>query len=237
LTNPAHRSAFLAQLFDHRVAAADLVGSIGPELLYPAEAACCDGFAAKRIADFAAGRLCARRALDDLGIADFPLVVKADRTPRWPPGVVGSISHTRNYCCAVATDRTDVLSVGIDAEVITEIEPELSRLIFTHDEADYLASLADGERRLASTVIFSAKEAFYKSQFHRTRRWLDFHDASLELTMTDRQSGRFVVHASYADLGLGDRVRTPLHGRFGLIGEVVVTAVAIDSPPAQSTSA
>src|SRR3569623_1114660 len=64
-----------------------------PQPIHPDEAQQVAGAVAKRRVEFAAGRACARRALTRLGIRDFVLKNGAARAPRWPRGVVGSISH------------------------------------------------------------------------------------------------------------------------------------------------
>ena len=224
--NPARASLLVARLFASHVAAAELRGVADASLLYPGEATFCSAFAPKRCADFTAGRLCARRALAELGIVDFPLAINPDRSPRWPPGIVGSISHTGGYGCAVAAHAADVGGIGVDAEIVGRVTPELDRLIFTSREAAFLATLSDAERARAATIIFSAKEAFYKCQFPLTRRWLDFREASLELTTSDLRSGTFVVDTAYELLGLS-AVPLPLRGRFCIDGDIAVTGVAL----------
>ncbi|MFC1475832.1 hypothetical protein ACFLQW_02380 [Candidatus Zixiibacteriota bacterium] len=52
------------------------------------------------------GRLCTRKALAQLEIVNFPILVRSDRTPIWPAGIVGNISHGDDYCgVAVARQR------------------------------------------------------------------------------------------------------------------------------------
>jgi 4'-phosphopantetheinyl transferase EntD len=233
--NPAQPSALIAALFDNRVVGTELRAEVDAQYLEPNEAAFCRGFAPKRIADFAAGRLCARLALETLGLTGFVIGVNSDRSPCWPAGVVGSISHTHGYACAVAAFETGVLGLGIDAEIVGRVEPQLDRLIFTPPESEYLARLQPTERARAATVIFSAKEAFYKCQYPRTRRWLDFTDASLELSTVDARSGTFVVHTAYDVLALGADVRTPVRGRFAIADEIAITAAALDQADTSSS--
>src|SRR5208282_5779110 len=66
--------------------------------LLPEEAAYLGRSVPKRAQEFAAGRVCARRALAELGVVDFPLRVGEDREPLWPEGTVGSITHTTGFC-------------------------------------------------------------------------------------------------------------------------------------------
>ncbi len=45
-----------------------------------------------------------------------------DRSPRWPAGFVGSISHSRNWVVAAAARGEDYASIGIDSEPIASAE-------------------------------------------------------------------------------------------------------------------
>src|SRR5271165_6795043 len=73
---------------------------------------------ADRVREFESGRAYAKRALAMLGIDDVDLPIGPDRSPVWPIGVVGSISHVRcgryGMYAAAAVARTEVaLAVGI----------------------------------------------------------------------------------------------------------------------------
>jgi 4'-phosphopantetheinyl transferase EntD len=238
LTNPARPSALVAGLFDPGVAAAELREDADSSLLYPAEAIFCAGFAHKRRADFTAGRLCARRALAALGIVDFAIAVNLDRSPRWPPGIVGSISHTGGYCCAVAANAPAFGSIGIDVEIVGRVTAALDSLVFTHRESAFLSALAGTARARAATVIFSGKEAFYKCQHVVTHQWLDFQDVSLEITTPDMLGGTFRVDTAYARLALGPGIELPLTGRFRIERDLAVTAIALrhETDPATGVS-
>src|SRR5262245_62949338 len=52
----------------------------------------------KRRNEFAVGRSLARELLGELGFPDFPLLPGADRAPRWPLGIAGSIAHDSRQC-------------------------------------------------------------------------------------------------------------------------------------------
>jgi len=238
LTNPARTAPRLAQLFSPGVAAAELRADGDAALLHPDESTGTIGFAPKRVAEFAAGRLCARRALADLGIFDFPIAIGPDRSPRWPPGICGSISHTQGYCCAVAAPRHVVTGIGIDVEIIGRVDSELDALIFTRAEAEFLASLERHARTCAATVIFSAKEAFYKCQYPITQRWLDFTAVTIELVparvsgSTQRSAagddgGSFLIGAAAGRPQLDDRFEQKPRGRFRVEAGVVATGITV----------
>jgi 4'-phosphopantetheinyl transferase EntD len=226
--NPARPSALLTRIFGTHVRTAELRETADPGLLYAAEREFCAGFAPKRIAEFAAGRLCARRALEDLGVTNAPIAVNADRSPRWPPGIVGSISHTSNYGCAVVAHASDLTSIGVDVEIVGRVTAELDTLVFTARERGFLAALPTAERARAATVIFSAKEAFYKCQYAITQQWLDFQDVSLELATSDLVSGAFSAEVAgrVARTGTAD---FPQRGRFRIDGDIALTGITLPS--------
>jgi 4'-phosphopantetheinyl transferase EntD len=61
-------------------------------------------------------RTCARQAMAALGIAPAPIVPGDRGSPRWPAGVLGSMTHCAGYrACAVAY-AADVLAIGIDTK-------------------------------------------------------------------------------------------------------------------------
>ena len=73
--------------------------------LLPPEAQAIDHAVPKRRREFTAGRTAARRACARLGVWAGALPVAADRTPVWPEGVVGSISHSDLSCAVLAGRR------------------------------------------------------------------------------------------------------------------------------------
>jgi 4'-phosphopantetheinyl transferase EntD len=178
--NPATLALDIAGLYPGGVAAAQLRGAGDPALLYPEESVSIARAVQKRVQEFAAGRLCARRALAEIGITGFPLRAGRDRAPQWPEAAVGSITHTAGYCAAVAAERRRYLALGLDAELVCDLKPELWPRICVKAETEWLESVPAGARRAAASVIFSAKEAFYKCQYHLTRERLSFGDLCVQ---------------------------------------------------------
>ena len=153
-------------------------GGRDPRLLLPAEAAHLGPVVPKRAQEFAAGRLCARQALAEFGKSAFPLEVAADRQPVWPDLLLGSITHTAGYCAAAVAERGHVAALGLDSEVIGDVRAEIWPKICVPMEAAWIESLSGSERAAAVTLIFSAKEAFYKCQFPLVGERLHFHDVA-----------------------------------------------------------
>ncbi|MBG6102165.1 4'-phosphopantetheinyl transferase EntD [Micromonospora vinacea] len=205
------------------------VAVAGPEdwtgELLPAEQACLGERAVQtRRRDFAAGRICARRALHDLGLPMTAVPAAADRAPVWPAGVVGSITHTAGYCAAAAAHTTDIRSVGMDAEQHREVNPGVRRLVLLPEEEAACARLPGGT--YWPVVLFSAKETVYKVWYPVVRSWLDFHDARLDI---DPDAGTFTARIAPArvDAARDHDAPASITGRFVIADGLVRTAAAL----------
>jgi 4'-phosphopantetheinyl transferase EntD len=219
------RSAALAALFPPGVVAFERREPGDLADLLPSEAACCAGFAPKRAAEFAAGRACAHAALAALGRYDVAVVARGDRSPDWPPGIVGSISHTSGFCAAVAAPGAAFAGIGIDVEIVGRIAPELWDQVFVEHERERFSALPEPARARAASIAFCAKEAFYKCQYAVTAAWVDFQDADVDIEAADDDAGRFVIRAVGSNPAA--RMTLPLSGRFRIEAGLVAAGVAI----------
>ena len=215
------RSSTIAALFAEPVAAFATRGPVDPRALAPEEAAHVARAAPKRVAEFAAGRACARRALAELGVPEFTLLVGPDREPLWPPDVVGSITHAAGFCGVVAARIGTVRSLGLDAERRDAVHQRLWRQIATAEELGWLESLAPDRAVDMATLIFSAKESFYKCQFPLTREWVAFGDVSVSI-----HQGAFEV-LPRRTLALAAIAPGPWGGRFALTESFVLTGCTL----------
>jgi len=207
---------------------ASFVGDDVPRLaddeIHPEELAHVRHAVATRRAEFATARLCVKRGFAAMGVAPTPLLPAADGSPKWPDGVVGSITHTRDYCAVVLGREPPLRALGVDVETVRALESGVVELILTARERAWLYS---SERRSARSLeeetllFFSAKEAFYKCQYPLTRRMLDFKDVELDLPPQD---GRFFVTVQKRDW---PRVVARLGGRFAFVGGRVLCGVEL----------
>ncbi len=150
--------------------------------------------AVKRKAEFIAGRYCAAKCLEQLGINTLVVEMNADRSPQWPAGVCGSISHSRGVAMAVATCSQEVRGIGIDIEneLSVDTAKRISSQILNADELalyqQVYAKSLDFERFM--TMVFSAKESIYKALYPRVQRFFGFDAVSLvSLEKNDGDSG------------------------------------------------
>ena len=174
-----------------------------------------------------AGQICAEMAISMLGVDDAfwrKAVIKRGNAgePIWPAGIVGSITHTRDFACAVAASAAAYAGIGIDSE---------RRIDETSCEGIAAACLTPGERKrflhgpmstqcITATAIFCMKEAFYKAAYPRVRRYIEFDE--LEITGLDPSSG----YASARTSALG-RESECICGRFVVSGDHVHACIAL----------
>jgi enterobactin synthetase component D len=135
---------------------------------------------AKRKAEFLAGRLCATMALKSHGQTASSIPMNTDRSPLWPTGFVGSISHAGGQAAAVVARATQYALLGLDLELV--IPPDqiasIGSLVLKPTERILQPPHLDLQTFL--TLAFSAKEALYKAIYPRIGRVLEFHDVLLK---------------------------------------------------------
>jgi len=159
----------IAEILPAAAVAAESFGPPGDRQLHPAEAAVIATAGPARRFEFAAGRAVARAALARLGAPAGPVLPGRAGEPRWPDGVVGSITHCAGYrACAVALAR-DLAAIGIDAERCLPLPAGLLAAVAGDAERAWLADLrATGTGAPWDRVLFSAKESVYKAWYSRT---------------------------------------------------------------------
>jgi 4'-phosphopantetheinyl transferase EntD len=188
-----------------------------------AEAAAVRAAPARRRNEFVTGRVYARRAMHDLAGVPLALPMNADRTPAWPPGITGSITHSRDHCAVAVARQRDLLAIGIDVEEVGAVDRGLATELCTREELRAnLEPLEPAARLGAAAVIFSAKEAFFKCQFTLTRAWLEFRDVRMRL---DHAAGAFTISLRSACGPLG--AAGPFRGSYAIRPGLVATAICI----------
>ena len=80
--------------------------------VYPEEIAAVSNAVPKRVSEFTAGRVAARLALKQLGAPAMSVPMAPDRSPIWPPGLTGSITHTHSACLAAVAWEREVRMLG-----------------------------------------------------------------------------------------------------------------------------
>lgn len=224
LAQPAPR---IAAMFPKGVAAFEAQGPCTTDLLFNTELSSIAHAVESRVNEFVLGRVCARAALAELGLPPTPIPTDKNRAPVWPTGFTGSISHTNGYCVAVVgkvkqvNQKTGITAIGLDIEKIGQVLPEIWPSVMVENEISLLKSLEAKNREVFSTVIFSAKEAFYKAQYQLTQDWVDFCDATIDL-FTDS----FTVNLRNTELPIAGQALS-FKGRYMISKNQVITAFSI----------
>jgi len=152
-----------------------------------------DKAAINRQEEFIAGRACVALGLRELG-SDGQIIKRAeDRSPLWPSGYIGSITHTKDLALASVYKDDLFKSVGIDCEVLIDQErfDNIKKLI-TRDEDLVLLKGEDPTRlKMVQTLLFSAKEALYKAINPLCGVFFGFQEAYLSAVNFD--DGSFVI--------------------------------------------
>jgi enterobactin synthetase component D len=136
----------------------------------------------KRQAEYLAGRLAARQALTPFGLGHVHIGTGTAREPLWPAGILGSISHNRHLAAAVAVDTAVHGAIGIDVESMVEahMQAALTSLAISPQEMAVLERACPTlPMEWLMTVVFSAKESFFKAAFPAVGRYFDFDAIAL----------------------------------------------------------
>jgi 4'-phosphopantetheinyl transferase EntD len=205
------------------VAAVESRDAAGSEDLLAAERAALGRASPKRLAEFAAGRRCARAALERIGATPIAVLRGADRQPCWPAGVVGSITHCAGYCAAAVAPATTIATLGIDAEVAGPISDGVLEHIALPEEARFIRRRA-GDGICWGRLLFSAKESTFKAWYPLARRWLDFDEARI---VFDPAAATFQATLLVEGPPHGNGRLEGFEGRFALRGGLVLTAIAL----------
>jgi 4'-phosphopantetheinyl transferase EntD len=196
-----------AQLFDEGVETAFMPVAKADEPLFSVELASIANACPSRVAEFRAGRQCARMALRNLGMDSVPIPSGPSREPRWPSGIVGSISHTDTCSVAAVARRSKGYSgIGIDVETPGELDEPLWDLVCTPRERASITGKTCSAAGLKAKAIFSIKESVFKCQFPVTGVWLEFTDIEVELS-SDRSRFEAFFLRDAGSLRWGDKVR------------------------------
>jgi enterobactin synthetase component D len=133
----------------------------------------------KRRYEFSAGRLCARNALQQIGIDNCTLTQGENGEPIWPDQITGSISHSNKWAAAAISTTKEIMAIGFDIETINRISSDILKRIITDTEKEQLEKKDKQKAQEYSALIFSAKEAIYKALSKLYNKTLRFKDVSI----------------------------------------------------------
>jgi 4'-phosphopantetheinyl transferase EntD len=223
----------LASIFPGDVAVAIATSEMYAQMPLDLEAGFIKTAGEKRRREFVAGRAAARCAISKLRHFGEAIPINPDRTPQWPDGFLGSISHCDRFCAAAVGTTDKFLGIGFDAETNVAIEQPVLKLIFAPQEVAHLAALPQDRGIAWEKTGFSAKEAFYKCHYPRTKQFLNFHDVGIRFEPAQQQAeGGFVITVREHKAGL--QADASYAGKFVVQGGIICTSIVLprDGAPA-----
>jgi 4'-phosphopantetheinyl transferase EntD len=133
-----------------------------------------------RRAEYLAGRLAASLAIAEGAFGTGQVGMNKDRSPAWPSGLAGSISHTLGNACSLVAHADRYPLIGIDIETIMDVKTanEVHPVIASCREMAELESSGLSYQE-SLTLLFSAKETLYKALYPTTKTFMHFSDAEL----------------------------------------------------------
>ncbi|PMQ03279.1 4'-phosphopantetheinyl transferase Npt [Dyella sp. AD56] len=166
--------------------------------------------APRRKEEFFHGRIAARYAVatnrrdDECATTLFgpysaePVIgIGPHREPLWPEGFIGSITHCLGVAAAIAVPEGPQRGVGIDIEHVVAKPDAIAALLHVVIDATELECLRAVTTawpfELLLTLVFSAKESFYKAAFAAVGRVFGFEAVRLHLIDAQREVLGFIV--------------------------------------------
>lgn len=147
-----------------------------------------EGMVNKRKASFLAGRVAARRALNVHNISNNKIPVGKNREPVWPNNTRGSISHSDglSIACVEQLHAPSSNHIGVDIQTVldkTEAKALMKTVLTRNDEMFIMAASKTTANEMSKlqlhTLIFSAKESFFKAAYPQLKRYFDFDAVSV----------------------------------------------------------
>ena len=215
----------LAEILPQGVVAVESFGRLPPRRgLSGAEESAIITADTRRQAEFAAGRECAHAALAELGAPAGAVPPGPAGEPRWPAGIVGSLTHCAGYrACAVARAET-VAAIGIDAEPARPLPAGLIETVATPAERYSLAEVRLAHPELPwELLLFCAKEAVYKAWFPLTGHRLGFAGVLAEFSA----AGAFTAQITDAAGQPAGTTAARVAGRWLVRDGLALTAVTV----------
>ncbi|MCR8973596.1 4'-phosphopantetheinyl transferase family protein [Pseudomonas sp. S11P7] len=182
---------------------------------------------AKRQAEFLAGRICARAALQQLEGSAIVPPIGEDRAPVWPAHICGSITHSSGHAAAIVANRQHWRGLGMDLENLLSDEraERLAGEILTPAEMQRMAAGSQDLRALWVTLTFSVKESLFKALYPIVHQRFYFEHAEV-LDWTEAGAARLRL---LTDLSSEWRNGTELEAQFGVQDGQLLSLVSIQA--------
>ncbi|MBV6289438.1 4'-phosphopantetheinyl transferase family protein [Pseudomonas aegrilactucae] len=177
---------------------------------------------AKRQAEYLAGRVCARTALQRLDGRDYLPATGDDRAPIWPTGISGSITHGKGWAAAVVAHASDCQGLGLDQENLLgdERAERLAGEILTAAE---LERMDRSQLSLTATLTFSLKESLFKALYPIALKRFYFEHAEIIEWSSDGSARLRLL----TDLSAQWHHGREISGQFSVQGDQLLSLVSV----------
>jgi enterobactin synthetase component D len=117
-----------------------------------------------RKAAYLAGRFLAECSLAKVGSLELVVTSQHNGAPKWPLGIIGSITHKGDKALCISIDHDSFIGVGIDMESLIPLNKLgwVCNSVFQSTEMNII-KFCGLPLEQAVTVGFSAKESLYKA--------------------------------------------------------------------------
>ncbi len=153
----------------------------------------------KRKLHYFLGRACVAQALEQLGHPRVQIETNPDRSPKWPSGILGAVTHTDRLVMTAVTASTHFLGIGIDSEEMSRTTPieEIAKT-FADEHEKQLIHHANLPLKTWLFLIFSAKESLFKALYPIKGEYFGFESARVVSISPDQKmelpsSGSFCI--------------------------------------------
>ena len=198
--------------------------TVDASFLSPEERTYLESVSQNRKREFIAGRFCAREAMKSANIPPEHIRIGEKGEPIWPHNIVGSITHSHGYAAAAVAKKSEVLSLGLDAETNEPLSSKVLQRIGNAQEQEWVKSVDSSLIQNPGKVLFSAKEATYKAWYPITQEWLGFQEAHIDF------------HSDENTFTVQIQKKGPfkkLFGKFVIQQGIILTAIEIPSPQSE----
>ncbi|KPU57257.1 4'-phosphopantetheinyl transferase superfamily protein [Pseudomonas fluorescens] len=180
---------------------------------------------AKRQAEFLAGRVCARAALQRLEGLGYIPAIGEDRAPVWPAHITGSITHSTGRAAAIVANKGHWRGLGMDLENLLNADraERLAGEILNPPELQRMTANDHYLRALLVTLTFSVKESLFKALYPIVQQRFYFEHAEV---LEWSESGEVRLRL-LTDLSREWRNGTELDAQFGVKDGQLLSLVSI----------
>ena len=151
--------------------------------LHPAEREAAAALLGYRQPEWVGARLAWHAAAGSLGRPLEPLLSGPEHQPLGPAGVAVSLSHKRDLAVALV-GPAQAGALGVDLEGDGRSRLRVAEKVLREEERVALAALSPERQWLEVMVRFAVKEAIYKAVHPVLRRYVGFHEASVEVDLS-----------------------------------------------------